>query len=124
MNAIIISATIEFVLPLLPTPASLVLQVVAVVVGILLVGLGSGIYLVANLGAGPRDGLMTGLQRVTQLPIAWVRISIELSVVVCGWLLGGVAGVGTVMFALGIGPAVSAGLFLTGRMAGTPPDNT
>ena len=124
VNAIIISATIELVLPLLPTPASLVLQVVAVVVGILLVGLGSGIYLVANLGAGPRDGLMTGLQRVTQLPIAWVRISIELSVVVCGWLLGGVAGVGTVMFALGIGPAVSAGLFLTGRMAGTPPDNT
>ena len=124
MNAIIISATIEFVLPLLPMPASLVLQVVAVVVGILLVGLGSGIYLVANLGAGPRDGLMTGLQRVTQLPIAWVRISIELSVVLCGWLLGGVAGVGTVMFALGIGPAVSAGLFLTGRIAGATSDNT
>lgn len=123
-NVFIIAATIEFVLPLLPTPTSLVLQVFEVVAGILLVGLGSGIYLVANLGAGPRDGLMTGLQRVTQMPIAWVRIGIEITVVLCGWALGGVVGIGTVMFALGIGPAVSAGLFLTARLAGTPSDNT
>lgn len=124
LNVFIISATIEFVLPLLPTPLSYVLQTVEVVAGILLVGFGSGIYLVANLGAGPRDGLMTGLQRVTQMPIAWVRIGIEITVVLCGWALGGVVGIGTVMFALGIGPAVSAGLFLTGRMAGNTSDNT
>ena len=123
-NTIIIAATIEFVLPHLPPPNSYLLQVVEVVIGILLVGLGSGIYLVANLGAGPRDGLMTGLQRVTQMPIAWVRIGIEISVVLCGWALGGVVGVGTVMFALGIGPAVSAGLFLTGQLSGSQSDRT
>lgn len=123
-NTIIIAATIEFVLPHLPPPNSYLLQVAEVVVGILLVGLGSGIYLVANLGAGPRDGLMTGLQRVTQMPIAWVRIGIEISVVLCGWALGGVVGVGTVMFALGIGPAVSAGLFLTGQLSGSQTDRT
>jgi uncharacterized membrane protein YczE len=83
------------------------------IAGILLVGLGSGLYLLANLGAGPRDGLMTGLQQRTNAPIAWVRISIEITVTIIGWTLGGVVGIGTVMFALGIGPAVSAGLFLT-----------
>lgn len=124
LNVFIISATIEFVLPLLPTPLSYVLQTVEVVAGILLVGLGSGIYLMANLGPGSRDGLMTGLQRVTKMPIAWVRIGIEITVVLCGWALGGVVGIGTVMFALGIGPAVSAGLFLTGHMAGNTSDNT
>lgn len=124
LNVFIISATIEFVLPLLPTPLSYVLQTVEVVAGILLVGLGSGIYLIANLGPGSRDGLMTGLQRVTKMPIAWVRIGIEITVVLCGWALGGVVGIGTVMFALGIGPAVSAGLFLTGHMAGNTSDNT
>ena len=118
-NAIIIAATIEFVLPHLPSPNSYLLQIAEVVVGILLIGLGSGIYLVANLGAGPRDGLMTGLQRVTQVPVTWVRVGIEISVLLCGWALGGVVGVGTVMFALGVGPAVSAGLFLTGQLSGS-----
>lgn len=122
-NAVIIAATIELVLPHLSPSSGFATQFLEVVAGILLVGLGSGIYLVANLGAGPRDGLMTGLQRVTQLPIAWVRIGIELAVVIAGWMLGGVVGVGTVMFALGIGPAVSAGLFLTAWLAGNKGDS-
>ena len=87
--------------------------------GILLVGLGSGFYLVANLGAGPRDGLMTGLQQVTNAPIAWVRLSIEITVTIIGWTLGGVVGVGTVLFAIGIGPAVSTGLYLVAACSGT-----
>ena len=77
------------------------------VLGIILIGLGSAIYLIANLGPGPRDGLMTGLQKTTNFPMSIVRNSIELTVVFCGWLLGGTLGVGTVLFALLIGPFIS-----------------
>ena len=115
LNAVIISAAIEFSLPYLPQPELYLFKFVETVIGILLVGLGSGLYLIANLGPGPRDGLMTGLQRVTDLPVAWVRTGIELIAVVCGWFLGGVVGLGTLLFALGIGPAVSLGLYLVSR---------
>lgn len=111
LNAIIISAAIEFSLPWLPQAESFPLQLLETIIGISLVGLGSGLYLIANLGPGPRDGLMTGLQRVTELPVARVRTAIEISVVVLGWLLGGTVGVGTLLFAFGIGPAVSIGLY-------------
>ncbi|MED6333614.1 MAG: hypothetical protein VX605_08740, partial [Pseudomonadota bacterium] len=69
------------------------------------------------LGPGPRDGLMTGLQHVTQFPIAWVRTSLEVTVVILGWLLGGTVGLGTLMFAFGIGPAVSFGLYTVSRFS-------
>jgi uncharacterized membrane protein YczE len=59
---------------------------------VMLVGIGSGIYLVANLGPGPRDGLMTGLTKITNLPIALVRACLEISVVIVGWYLGGTVG--------------------------------
>ncbi len=118
LNTVIIAATIELVLPYLPVAPDFNLQIVHVITGVMLVGLGSGIYLVANLGAGPRDGLMTGLQRVTGFPIAWVRVGIEITVVAIGWMLGGVVGFGTVVFALGIGPAVSVGLYLTAWVTG------
>ena len=77
-----------------------------------MVGLASGIYLIANLGPGPRDGLMTGCQRVTNLPIAWVRVFLEITVISIGWTLGGTIGLATLIFAFGVGPAVSTGLFL------------
>ena len=112
LNAVIISLAIEFSLPYLPQPDSYSLQVVEAGFGILLVGFGSGLYLIANLGPGPRDGLMTGLQRATNLPVARVRTAIEITVVLFGWLLGGTVGLGTLMFAFGIGPAVSMGLYL------------
>ena len=63
-------------------------------------------------GPGPRDGLMTGCQRVTNLPIAWVRVFLEITVISIGWVLGGTIGVATVIFAFGVGPAVSLGLYL------------
>lgn len=113
MNVIIIAGVIEYALPYIPTPEHYVLKIAEAIGGILLVGLGSGLYLVANLGPGPRDGLMTGLQAVTNAPVAWVRLSIEITVTIIGWSLGGVVGLGTVLFAAGIGPAVAAGLFLT-----------
>ena len=74
-----------------------------------------GIYLVSNLGAGPRDGLMIGLQKVTNFPIAVVRATLEISVVSIGWYLGGTVGVGTLLFAFGIGPCVALGLYLVDK---------
>ena len=79
-------------------------------------GIGGGIYLVSNLGAGPRDGLMIGLQKVTNLPIAAVRATLEISVVSIGWYLGGTVGVGTLLFAFGIGPCVALGLYLVDKI--------
>jgi len=114
-NTIIISVVIDVSLPYLPSPESLILQIFQVIIGVVIVGLGSGFYLIANLGPGPRDGLMTGLQKITNLSIALIRTIIEISVVIVGWYLGGVVGIGTVVFALGIGPFVSAGLFFVGK---------
>jgi hypothetical protein len=122
LNAIVISAAIELSLPYLPTPDLYALKIVEVLIGILLVGLGSGIYLIANLGPGPRDGLMLGLQRVTSLPIAVVRTTIEIAAVAIGWLLGGSVGLGTLLFAFGIGYAVSIGLYFVAHFSpGTEP---
>ena len=115
LNTIIVSVVIDVSLPYLPSPDSLALQLLQVILGVLIVGLGSGFYLIANLGPGPRDGLMTGLQKITNLPIALIRTIIEITAVICGWYLGGVVGIGTVIFALGIGPSVSAGLFTVSR---------
>ncbi len=117
LNIVIISAVLELSLPYLPAMTGYVGGILQTLIGILVVGLGSGFYLVANLGAGPRDGVMKGLQRVTNLPIAVVRMSIELTVVVIGWSLGGVVGLGTLLFALLIGPSVSIGLFAVDRLA-------
>lgn len=117
LNALIIAAVIDYSLPWLPYPQTLFFKGLESVAGIIMVGFGSAIYLMAHLGAGPRDGLMTGLQRVTQFPIARVRTSIEIVVVVLGFLLGGTVGLGTFLFAFGIGPAVSAGLFVVSRLS-------
>ena len=115
LNAIIISVVIDVSLPYLPSPEILLYLILQIVIGVMLVGLGSGFYLIANLGPGPRDGLMTGLQKMTNQSIALIRTIIEISAVIVGWYLGGVVGIGTVVFALGVGPFVSAGLFFVGR---------
>ncbi|MFK7864967.1 MAG: YitT family protein [Pseudohongiellaceae bacterium] len=115
-NAIVIALVMDLSLPWLPRPESIGLQALESVTGLLLIGLGSAIYLVAHLGPGPRDGLMTGIQRVTQLPIAKVRTAIEITVVFAGWILGGTVGLGTLMFAFGIGPAVSMSLFWISKL--------
>ena len=117
LNIIIIAGTIELSMHLFDFSSdSYLINFLVGSIGVLVVGLGSGIYLIANLGPGPRDGLMTGLQRVTQYPIAWVRICIEVSVVSVGWILGGTVGVGTLLFAFGIGPAVALGLYLVAKV--------
>lgn len=111
LNVLIIALVIEYALPYLPAFENLVLQVAQSIAGVLITGFGGALYLIANLGPGPRDGLMTGLQAVTNWPIAWVRSALEVSVVVIGWVLGGTVGVGTVLFAFGIGPAVAGSMY-------------
>ncbi len=112
LNAVIIALVLEFLLPFLPTFDHIMLQLGEAILGVLVTGFGGGLYLIANLGPGPRDGLMTGLQRVTDFPIAWVRSGLELSVIAAGWILGGTVGLGTVLFALGIGPSVAASMYV------------
>ena len=115
LNTILISIVVDVSLPYLPQPEELILKLFQVIMGVLIVGLGSGFYLIANLGPGSRDGLMTGIQKKTNLPFALIRTLIEFSAVACGWYLGGIVGVGTVIYALGIGPFVSFGMFFVGR---------
>ena len=117
MNIIIIAAMIDVTLHLFDPPTNFFSKYLLSIVSVLLVGLGSGIYLVANLGPGPRDGLMTGLTKIMNLPIAFVRACIEISVVLIGWYLGGTVGVGTLIFAFGIGPAVAFGLFFVNKIS-------
>ena len=114
-NIIIIAAMIDLSIAFVETPQSYINQIIMAIVAVLLVGLGSGIYLTANLGPGPRDGLMTGIQRKTNLPIAAVRAFLEITVVSIGWYLGGTVGIGTLLFAFGIGPAGALGLFLVSK---------
>ena len=115
-NIIIIAGMIDITLNFFDAPSSLWMKYFLAIFSVLLVGLGSGIYLVANLGPGPRDGLMTGLTKVTNLPIALVRAFLEISAVLAGWYLGGTVGAGTLIFAFGIGPCVAFGLFLVNKI--------
>ena len=107
LNVILIAAAIEIMVPLLPTPTDDRWALLQAFGGVILIGIGSGLYLTANLGPGPRDGWMTGLQQKTGWPIARVRISIEITVLILGMALGGTFGWGTIMFAIGIGPVVA-----------------
>ena len=116
LNALIIGLMIDVCLRHVATPESYINQIILGAVAVTLVGLGGGIYLVANLGAGPRDGLMIGLQKKTNLPIALVRGTLEITVMSVGWYLGGTVGVGTLLFAFGIGPCVALSLFLVNRI--------
>ena len=115
LNVIIIALVFDYTLPYLPNPENYEFQVLQVIIGVLITGLGSGFYLISNLGPGPRDGLMTGVQRITRKPIALVRSTIEVIVVFFGWKLGGTVGLGTIIFALGIGPAVAVGIYFVSK---------
>ena len=117
LNAIIIASAIDLTLPYLPQPDDITFKIIQACFGILVVGLGSGIYLCSNLGPGPRDGLMIGLQKQTNTSLPAIRTIIELSAVISGWLLGGVVGVGTILFVFGIGPCGGIGLTLVEKVS-------
>ena len=110
-NAFIVASMLDLSLPYLPKPDLYLFQILQSFIGVLIVGFGAALYLSANLGPGARDGLMTGLTRVTNLPFSIVRSTIEISVVITGWFLGGTVGIGTLLFAFLVGPSISVGCF-------------
>ncbi len=116
LNALIVALMIDICIKYFPSPENNLSQILLGAIAVLIVGLGGGIYLIANLGPGPRDGLMVGLQIKTNLPIAAVRAILEITVVCIGWYLGGTVGMGTLIFAFGIGPCVALGLFLVNKL--------
>lgn len=118
-NIIVISIVLDLSLPYLPRFDRLAMNILMAASGVFITGFGGAIYLIANLGQGPRDGLMTGLQRITDYPIAIVRGSIEVTVVILGALLGGVAGIGTLFFAFGIGPSLALSILILAKLCGS-----
>lgn len=105
LNAIIIGVMIDLTALALPTPGTTWAAVALLAVGVLLIGFASGLYIGANLGPGPRDGLMTGIARRGP-SIRMTRVVLEVLVLAAGWLMGGTFGAGTVAYALLIGPLV------------------
>ncbi|MGP1674248.1 MAG: membrane protein YczE [Candidatus Limnocylindrales bacterium] len=112
LNVAIIGASTNLVIALLPTPAedATAVRLAVMLAGVIVIALGSGIYLSTDLGPGPRDGLMTGVHHRFGWSIRRARTAVELSVLGLGWALGGTVGIGTMVFALGIGPLVQVAL--------------
>ncbi|WP_246530579.1 YczE/YyaS/YitT family protein [Streptomyces bathyalis] len=103
-NVVLVGMAMDGTIWLTPTPDALALRIPGLALAVVLNGVATGLYISARFGPGPRDGLMTGLHRVTGRSVRLVRTGIEATVLVSGLLLGGTAGVGTVVYALGIGP--------------------
>jgi len=105
-NVVVIGLAVDAALAVLVTPSGLAAKAGLLVGGLVLNGLAGGLYIGSQLGPGPRDGLMTGLALRTGASIRLVRTGLELTVLAVGWLLGGPVGIGTVLYALAIGPLV------------------
>jgi uncharacterized membrane protein YczE len=103
-NVIVLGVTVDAAIALLPTPHPLTVRVAFLAGGVLLNGVATGLYIGARLGPGPRDGLMTGFVKRRNGSIRLVRTTIEVTVLATGWLLGGSVGVGTLLYAVSIGP--------------------
>lgn len=122
LNVLTIGPSAQLVLGLLPDQESLWVRIPLFALGLFVVAIASGLYIGANLGPGPRDGLMTGLHRRTGWPVWVVRTGIEVVVLAIGWILGGNVGLGTLAFALLIGPMVGVTIpLLTVTVAGLKP---
>lgn len=113
-NAVVIAVALQITVNFVPAQTNWWLALMLVLLGIGMVGFGSGLYLTTNLGPGPRDGWMTGIHRRTGWPVVRVRLAIEISALALGWLLGGTVGLGTLLFAVLIGPSVGYGLKVAG----------
>lgn len=119
-NILLVGTSMQVALWVLPHPDQLWAQTLLLVAGVVLVAVASGLYIGARFGPGPRDGLMTGLHGRFGWPIWACRLTVEGSVLILGWLLGGTVGVGTVVFALGIGPLVHVAMPLLAFARPTP----
>ena len=112
-NVIVIAVVVDASLAVLPAPSALPIRIALMIGSVVLNAISTVLYIGAGLGPGPRDGLMTGLVARTGLSVRLVRTSIEATVLVVGWLLGGTVGIGTVVYAFGIGPLVQLTLRVT-----------
>src|SRR6476659_2002630 len=112
-NVIVIAVTVDAALAVLPTSSALPVRIAMMLGAVVLNAISTVLYIGAGLGPGPRDGLMTGLVARTGLSVRLVRTSIEATVLIVGWLLGGTVGIGTLVYAFGIGPLVQLVLRLT-----------
>jgi uncharacterized membrane protein YczE len=117
LNIIFVSVAIDVMMPVFPSPDSYAVSVVMVIIGILVIGLGSAFYIPSNLGPGPRDGLMTGLHYRTGMPIGRVRFVIEAAFLLAGWLLGGSVGLGTVLVTVLVGEVVAIFFGIVSRVS-------
>jgi hypothetical protein len=117
LNIFIIAISLQVMIDVFPNPEQLELQVLQVLFGILLVGAGSGLYLTCNVGPGTRDGLMTGLNARTGVRVGRARTFIEVTALAVGWLLGGVVGIGTLLFAVLVGQSVALAFGLVERIS-------
>ncbi|MGW1836895.1 membrane protein YczE [Streptomyces sp. NPDC002067] len=120
-NVIVLGLVMDATLALVPVQHALAIRIPLLILAVLLNGTATGLYISARFGPGPRDGLMTGLHRRTGRPVRLVRTCIEVTVLAAGFLLGGSVGVGTVLYALAIGPLAQ---FFLRRFAikGLPPE--
>ena len=112
-NVIVIAITVDLALWLIPTPTSMPVRVAMMLAAVVFNAVSTVLYIGAGLGPGPRDGLMTGLVVRTGRSVRLVRSVIEVTVLIVGWLLGGSVGIGTVVYAFGIGPLVQLFVRLT-----------
>lgn len=115
-NITIIAAAIQLGVSVFPAQDNFFIAVSYCLIGISMVGFGSALYITCGLGPGPRDGLMTSLHKVSGVRIGRVRLAIEGSVLLIGWLLGGTVGLGTLLFALLIGQSIAIGLGVVSRV--------
>ena len=115
-NIVVIAASIELGLLIIPTVENIYFKYFYVLFGIALVGIGSALYITCGLGTGPRDGLMTGLHYKTGVRVGRVRLAIEVVALSIGAFLGGSLGIGTALFALLIGQSVAISLGVLGRL--------
>ena len=117
-NLVLIAASLNETAALVTTPHSLVVRLILVLVGTESIGFGSALYLTTALGPGPRDGLMTSIHRKCHISVVYVRSAIELTVLVLGIVLGGIFGIGTLLFAASIGLCIGLNLSLVARFVG------
>jgi len=129
LNVLLVGTAIQATVSVIPPVQGLLAQILVLIAGVVAVAIASGLYIGAHFGPGPRDGLMTGMHSRLGWPIWVARLTVEVSVLAIGWLLGGTVGIGTVVFALGIGPLVHVALPLldtarVGRGARDVPQTT
>jgi uncharacterized membrane protein YczE len=115
-NILLIASFIQIGVSIFPLQHSFAMGVLFDLIGITLVGIGSSLYITCGLGPGPRDGAMTGIHQKTGVRVGRVRLGIEVTVLIIGWLMGGTVGVGTLLFALLIGHSIAISLGVVARL--------